>query len=240
MAFLRMPTYSIIIPVYNEEKSLKTLYAEIEEAMAALEGEFETIFVDDGSSDSSREVIQEMLASRPGRLRLIPLEQHRGQTHALAAGLEAGTGDIVVTLDADLQNDPRDIPRLVKKMDEGADVVCGWRRSRQDKFLKTALSRAGNFVQRSLTGLAIHDVACTLRAYKRHCIPAIALKTEGEHRFIPLSLFLQGYKIAEVVSHHRPRKYGQGKYRHKRIFKVIVDFLKLITVQERWKNNPSP
>jgi len=137
-------------------------------------------------------------------------------------------GNVAVTLDADLQNDPADIPKLLKKMEEGYDCVCGWRKSRQDTLLKAGLSKFGNIMQRLLTGMRIHDVSCTLRAYRKECVPDIALNWEGQHRFIPLSLSLQGYKIGEIVSNHRKRQFGSTKYSHKRIFRVVSDFFKIL------------
>ena len=152
----------------------------------------------------------------------------------MKGGLDAGRGELAITLDADLQNDPADIPRMLKKMqEEGDDCVCGWRKARQDTPLKAALSKFGNVVQRVFTGMKIHDVSCTLRIYNRKCMDKLALNWEGQHRFIPLSLSLQGCRIGEVVSNHRLRKFGTTKYNHKRVFRVTADFIKILKTKGR-------
>jgi hypothetical protein len=130
----------------------------------------------------------------------------------------------VITLDADLQNDPADIPRFLSKLEEGYDVVCGWRRNRQDGKIKSWLSFLGNRLQRLITGAGFHDISCTLRACRRECLEDLALQWDGQHRFIPLMLYRQGYRIGEVTTHHRKRRFGASKYRHRRTFKVIRDF----------------
>lgn len=221
-------SFSIVIPVYNEEESLRPLFAEILSVMTPLNKNYEIVFVDDCSSDSSPEIMNEFQKQLPEVVKIIRLQNRSGQTYALRKGLDQSTGQIAVTLDADLQNDPADIPRLLEKVSEGYDCVCGWRKSRQDTPLKAGLSKFGNVLQRLFTGMSIHDVSCTLRAYKRHCVGKIALNWEGQHRFIPLSLSLQGYKVNEIVSNHRKRKYGVTKYSHKRIFRVMIDFFRVL------------
>jgi len=220
--------YSIIVPVYNEEESLKPLFTEILSVMTPLNQPYEIVFVDDCSSDASPEIMKDFQQRLPEVVRIIWLENRSGQTFALRKGLDSSTGQIAITLDADLQNDPADIPKLLEKLKEGNDCVCGWRKSRQDTPLKAGLSKFGNVLQRLFTGMTIHDVSCTLRAYKRHCVSKIALNWEGQHRFIPLSLSLQGYKINEIVSNHRKRQFGTTKYSHKRIFRVIGDFFRVL------------
>ncbi len=219
---------SIVIPVYNEEESLKDLFGELLRAMSPLAAPYEIIFVDDCSSDKTPQLLQEFHRNLPEIVRILPLAQRSGQSLAMQQGLSLAKGEIVVTLDADLQNDPADIPRLFEKMREGYDCVCGWRKSRQDTLLKAGLSKFGNLCQRMFTGLTIHDVSCTLRAYKKKCVPDIPLNWEGAHRFIPLNLSLRGYKIGEIVSNHRLRRYGTSKYSHKRIFRVVSDFFRII------------
>jgi glycosyltransferase involved in cell wall biosynthesis len=220
--------YSLVIPVYNEEDSLGALLKEILETMNALQERYEIIFINDGSTDSSLALLQGFKQEFPGLVEIIDQPERRGQTFAMRRGLEATRGGIIITLDADLQNDPADIPKLLAKMAVGYDVVCGWRQQRYDRALKTSLSKLGNISQRMLTGLNIHDVSCTLRAYQRECIGKIPLNWEGQHRFIPLSLSLQGYHVGEIVVNHRPRQYGTSKYGHRRVFKVVRDFFRIL------------
>ena len=229
----RKPYYSIVIPVYNEEECLRDLFGELLTAMSPLGTPYEIIFVDDCSSDTTPQLLKEFQDNLPEVVRIQTLTQRSGQSHAMQEGLAQAQGEILVTLDADLQNDPADIPRLFEKMKEGYDCVSGWRKSRQDTPLKAGLSKLGNFFQRMFTGLTIHDVSCTLRAYKKKCVPDIVLHWEGAHRFIPLNLFLRGYKIGEIVSNHRLRRYGKTKYTHKRIFRVITDFFQIILTKGR-------
>lgn len=225
--------YSIVIPVYNEQGSLGVLWGEVSMVMRGLEKPFEVIFVNDGSSDQSAELLSELKRSWPEQIKVIHLMQRRGQTFALRQGLQAAQGTVVITLDADLQNDPADIPKLLAKLNEGYDVVCGWRKQRQDQFLKTLLSKLGNVLQQALTRLSVHDVSCTLRAYQRSCVARIPLNWEGQHRFIPLCLALQGLRVGEVVVNHRERKFGSSKYSHKRIFRVMTDFGRILKARGR-------
>jgi len=220
--------YSIIVPVYNEEDSLKPLLSEILQIMPPLQKRFEIIFVNDCSVDNSANIAEEFTAHFKEAVRVITLEERGGQTQAMRIGLKAARGTFAITMDADLQNDPADIPKLLEKMQEGYDCVCGWRKARQDTLLKAGLSKFGNILQRFLTGVKVHDVSCTLRMYRRDIVPYVTLNWEGQHRFIPLSLTLQGYKVGEIVSHHRKRQYGYSKYTHKRIFRVIIDFFRIL------------
>ncbi|MFH1360252.1 MAG: glycosyltransferase family 2 protein [Candidatus Omnitrophota bacterium] len=223
-----MIDYSVVIPVYNEEESLDPLMQELEVHIQRLEGSYEIVFVNDGSSDRSLTILERFQMNHPECIRIINLSGRKKQTLALCEGLYAAQGRVVITLDADLQNDPADIPALIKKMDEGYDVVCGWRKNRMDTPLKMALSKLGNILQRLFTGMKIHDISCTLRAYKKECIDQLHLTWEGQHRFIPLLLAQKGFKIGEIISHHRKRQHGYSKYSHKRIFKVMLDFFKII------------
>lgn len=223
-----MKAYSIVIPVYNEEESLQSLFDEILSGLTDVHAPFEIVFINDCSSDRSPDILEQLKKEFPALVRVIHLKNRSGQTFALKQGINAADGDVIITLDADLQNDPADIPKLLKKMGEGFDVVCGWRKSRQDKFLKAMLSKTGNVLQRVMTGMCIHDISCTLRAYRKECAKNVPLEWEGQHRFIPLSLSLRGYKIGEIVANHRLRKYGYSKYSHKRIFKVVIDFFRVL------------
>lgn len=220
--------YSIVVPVYNEEDSLKPLFRELLSVMTPLKKKYEIVFVNDGSTDKSTSIMEGFRDELPEIVKIVNLQKRSGQTYGLRKGLDSSKGRIAITLDADLQNDPGDIPKILKKLEEGYDCVCGWRKSRQDTLLKAALSKFGNVLQRLFTGMKIHDVSCTLRAYRRGCIDKIALNWEGQHRFMPLSLSLQGYKVAEIVSNHRLRKFGYTKYSHKRIFRVVVDFFRIL------------
>ena len=223
-----MPEYSIVTPVHNEEESLEIFLGEVRAAMDSLRSLYEIIFVNDGSTDRSKEILQKFQQQWPHIVRMVDLPVRSGQTFAMKSGVQAATGQIIITIDADLQNDPADIPRLLAKMREGYDVVCGWRKARQDKPLKACLSKGGNLLQRLLTGLNVHDVSCTLRVYKRECFPKIGLNWEGQHRFIPLILSLHGFRVGEIVSHHRRRQFGYTKYNHRRIMKVGIDFFRIL------------
>jgi len=225
--------YSIVIPVYNEEGSLTPLFAELLAVMTPINNPYEIVFINDCSNDQSLSIMEGFQEEFPEVVRIVNLDKRSGQTFGLRKGLDASKGEIAVTLDADLQNDPADIPKMLEKMEEGFDCVCGWRKARQDTPLKAVLSKTGNVLQRLFTGMKIHDVSCTLRIYKKMCINKIALNWEGQHRFIPLSLSLQGYRIGEVVSNHRLRKFGNTKYSHKRIFRVIGDFFRVLKAKGR-------
>lgn len=221
--------YSIVVPVYNEEESLKPLFSELLKVMVPLNKPYEIVFVNDCSSDQSPAIMAEFEKEFPEVVRVIHLPERSGQTFGLRKGLDASKGAIAMTLDADLQNDPADIPKMLEEMNEGNyDCVCGWRKARQDTLLKAGLSKFGNVMQRTFSGMKIHDVSCTLRIYKRECVDKIALNWEGQHRFIPLSLSLQGYRVGEIVSNHRLRQFGSTKYSHKRIFRVVTDFFKVL------------
>ncbi len=227
-----MIDYSIVIPVYNEEGSLRPLLEEIIQAVGGLNRSYEVIFINDYSSDASTDILEEFVQKFPEIVRVITLTQRTGQTIAMRKGLDKSSGQIVVTLDADLQNDPADILKLFVKMEEGYDCVCAWRKARQDTPFKAGMSKFGNGVQRLFTGMKIHDISCTLRAYKKHCVDKIPLIWEGQHRFIPLCLFLQGFKVSEIISNHRQRKYGHSKYSYKRVFRVAFDFFKILAVRD--------
>lgn len=227
---LKQPVYSIVIPVYNEEGSLKPLLSEILSVMAAFQKPYEIIFVNDASNDGTSVILGEFKRNLgPDMIRIVDLTERHGQTLAMRKGFNTVRGQLAVTMDADLQNDPADIPKMITRLKEGGfDCVCGWRKARQDTFLKAILSKTGNRVQRIFTKTSIHDISCTLRVYKSECLSAIPLNWEGQHRFIPLCLSLQGYKVGEIVSHHRLRQYGNSKYSHKRIWKVMKDFFKIL------------
>ncbi len=215
---------SVVIPVYNERENLEQLHREISSAVQPLGREYEVIYVDDGSTDGSREVLRRIHAQDP-HVHVIGFRRNFGQTAAVAAGLSASRGDVVVTLDGDLQNDPADIPRLLEKLSDGYDMVSGWRRRRQDGFLLRRLpSVIANWIIRATTNVNVHDYGCMLKAYRGDI--ARGLRLYGEmHRFIPAIAGDLGATIAEIEVHHRPRIHGASKYGISRTIRVVLDLL---------------
>ncbi len=228
---------SIVVPVYNEEKNLPQLFDQIVAAMQLLEMDWDVTFVDDGSRDASVEVIRQLHAQAPDRVRMVAFRRNYGQTSAISAGINESDGDVVILMDADLQNDPADIPLLLEELDKGFDVVSGWRKDRQDNQLtRTLPSHLANKLISSSTGVHLHDYGCTLKAYRREILESINLYGEM-HRFIPIYAKEAGGKISEVVVHHHPRKYGKANYGLERTIKVILD---LFTVQFLMKFSQKP
>ena len=228
---------SIVVPVYNEEKNLPELFNQVLEALKDVSYDWDITFVDDGSRDSSMQVMKEIQAEYPHRVRNVFFRRNYGQTAAISAGIDHSDGDIVVLIDADLQNDPADIPLLLEELDKGYDVVSGWRKDRQDnKITRTLPSRLANQLISSTTGVHLHDYGCTLKAYRRDVLDNINLYGEM-HRFIPVYADDAGAKISEVVVHHHPRKYGKANYGLERTIKVILD---LITVKFLMKFSKKP
>ena len=228
---------SIVVPVYNEEKNLPELFNQVLEALKDVSYDWDITFVDDGSRDSSMQVMKEIQAEYPHRVRNVFFRRNYGQTAAISAGIDHSDVDIVVLIDADLQNDPADIPLLLEELDKGYDVVSGWRKDRQDnKITRTIPSRLANQLISSTTGVHLHDYGCTLKAYRRDVLDNINLYGEM-HRFIPVYADDAGAKISEVVVHHHPRKYGKANYGLERTFKVILD---LITVKFLMKFSKKP
>jgi glycosyltransferase involved in cell wall biosynthesis len=216
---------SIIAPVYNEEENIHQF---IDEVYSAMDGkyDYELILVDDGSQDDSFAKI-EAVCSENHQVKAIKFRRNFGQTSAMAAGINYAQGDIVVFLDSDLQNDPADIPSFCQKINEGADMVVGWRKNRKDKFLTRILpSKIANLLISKLTGVSVHDLGCSLKAFKKDLIAHINLYGEM-HRFIPIYTNAIGAKMVEIETNHRPRLYGQSKYGLMRTIKVMLD---LITV----------
>ena len=220
-------TYSVIIPVYNEQENLHELYHQLHEAARELDGPVELIFVDDGSSDGSFDILWD-LSQRDPDVKVVRFRRNFGQTAALSAGIDHSTGAVLIAIDADLQNDPADIPRLVAKLDEGYDVVSGWRKRRHDPMLRRRLpSRMANALISSVTGVHLHDYGCTLKVYRRDVLADAVLYGEM-HRFIPVYATWAGARVAELVVNHRPRVAGKSKYGMSRVFKVFLD---LITIK---------
>jgi glycosyltransferase involved in cell wall biosynthesis len=212
---------SIVIPIYNEEKNIQALYKELVSVLNKISLKSEIVIINDGSSDSSLKIF-EAIAKNDQRVKVIDFVRNFGQTAALSAGIENSSGDIIIPMDGDLQNDSRDIPKLLKKIDQGYSVVSGWRKKRRDSFSRTLPSWIANWIIRKVSGVPIHDNGCTLKAYRREVIEGVKLYGEM-HRFISVYASWSGGKVTEVVVNHRPRKHGKSKYGFSRIFKVILD-----------------
>jgi len=217
---------SVVVPLFNEQDNVRSLYEQITATLAGRHN-YEIVFIDDGSTDGSFERLRQLFdADR--KVRVIRFRKNFGQTAALSAGFAYAKGDIVVAVDADLQNDPADIPKLIAKLDEGFDVVSGWRKDRHDKTITRVIpSKIANWIIAKITGVNLHDSGCTLKAYRREVLAETKLYGEM-HRFIPALASWSGAKIGEVVVNHRPRTAGVAKYGFSRTFKVILD---LITVK---------
>lgn len=214
---------SIIVPVYNETESLSPLHQGIQQALGQLPLDWEVVYVDDGSADGSLQVLEGLTAADPQHVTIVVLRRNFGQTAAIAAGIDHADGDVIVLMDADLQNDPADIPMMLGKIEEGYDVVSGWRMNRQDKFLTRILpSRIANSLVSIVSGVHLHDYGCTLKAYRREVLAGFRLYGEM-HRFIPAYASQVGAKIIEVPVHHHARKFGKTKYGIGRTVKVILD-----------------
>jgi glycosyltransferase involved in cell wall biosynthesis len=218
------PELSVVIPVRNEAPALKELHRELTQTLSAWGRPYEIIVIDDGSTDESFDLLARLQATDP-RVRVIRFRRNFGQTAAFAAGFDYARGRIIVTSDGDLQNDARDIPRLVEMLEQGYDIVCGWRKDRKDPFLSRRLpSLAANKVISVATGVRLHDYGCSLKAFRAEVIKP--LKLYGEmHRFLPAIASEQGVTIAEVVVNHRPRRHGRSKYGISRTVRVILDLL---------------
>lgn len=215
---------SVVVPLYNEEDSVQPLVDTMREALGDLKG-WELILVDDGSVDRTVELVQGFSAS-DSRIRMVALARNYGQTAAMQAGFDHARGGIVVSMDGDLQNDPRDIRKLVEKLEEGYDLVAGYREKRKDKFLTRKVpSKVANLIIRWMTGIEIRDNGCSLKAYRRDLLDRIRLYSDM-HRFIPaVAAGMAGARIAEVPVRHHPRRYGESKYGLSRVFKVLGDLL---------------
>ncbi|MDL1944370.1 glycosyltransferase family 2 protein [Chloroflexi bacterium CFX2] len=218
-----MTDLSLVVPVYNEKENLPLLMDAIEAALTPLEKKWEVVFVDDGSRDGSLDVLENLAGKHPKHVRVVVFRRNFGQTAAIAAGIDHSDGDIIILLDADMQNDPADIPLLLAKLDEGYDLVSGWRKDRKDNRLtRTIPSNLANGLISWVTGVHLHDYGCTLKAYRRQALEGFRLYGEM-HRFIPVFAHSVGAKITELPVRHHPRKFGEAKYGLERTVKVVLD-----------------
>jgi glycosyltransferase involved in cell wall biosynthesis len=223
------PELSVIVPFYNEEENIERMHAAIVGAIEPLGQPFEMVFVDDGSRDRTLERAIG-IAQRDGRVRIVKFRRNYGQTPAMAAGIEQARGRILITMDGDLQNDPADIADFLAKIDEGNDIVVGWRFNRQDKLVSRKIpSRIANWLIGKVTGVPIRDNGCSLKAYRAALIKEIPLYSEM-HRFIPAMASIAGPRIAEIKVRHHARQFGSSKYGLSRIYKVLLDLMVIKTV----------
>jgi len=227
METLTSPSLSVVVPVFNEEENLPILIPKLVEVLKGLPFSYEMIFVDDGSSDGSRRILKDMTSQYPS-LRVLGFKGNRGLSAALVAGMREARGKKIVTLDSDLQNDPKDIPVLLEYLDR-YDMATGWRQERQDQWLKRISSKIANAVRNWLSGENIQDSACTLRAFKKECFEEIPL-FNGMHRFFSTLVKMEGYRIVEVPVSHHPRKFGKSKYNIRN--RMVRSFIDLLVV--RW------
>ncbi len=227
---------SVVIPAYNEEENIPILYEKLKSVLDKLSEDYEIIIVDDGSADGTYQVLKS-LSSKDDKLKVIKFKRNFGQTAAMYAGFQHAKGDVIITLDADLQNDPEDIPLLLQKLKEGYDVVSGWRKDRKDPFFSRKLpSMIANWIIARVTGVHIHDYGCTLKAYKRDIAQKLELYGDM-HRFLPALTKQHGAKVTEVIVKHHPRLYGKSKYGIGRTLRVMLDIL-LVKFLNEYMNKP--
>ncbi len=222
---------SIVVPVYNEEENLPVLIGQLIEVLEPLKKTYEMIFVDDGSKDRSREILKEK-ALQYRQVRVLGFTHNCGETAAGAAGLREARGDIVIAIDADLQNDPKDIPVMLDHLRE-YDMVTGWRQKRDDSLIKKVTSKIANRIRNSLSGESIRDSGCTYRAYKRECLQNLKLY-KGMHRFMPTLVKMEGFRVIEIPISHHPRQFGVSKYTTwNRMWRAFVDLMAVRWMKSR-------
>jgi glycosyltransferase involved in cell wall biosynthesis len=214
---------SIVVPVLNEAESLPELYRRLEKAVGAMTDRYEIIFVDDGSTDRSFELLA-ALRGEDARVKVIQLRRNYGKATALATGFKAAKGERIITIDADLQDQPEEIPRILAKLDEGCDLVSGWRVKRKDPFAIVLASRIFNRVTGWLTGVRLHDINCGLKGYRREVVEGLSIQG-GLHRYIPVIAQWQGFKLEEIEVEHHPRRYGVSKYGAEKFLRGFLDLL---------------
>lgn len=227
---------SVIIPAFNEQDNIVPLYRELKDILDSIARPYEILFVDDGSTDTTFQRMKN-IRENDTSVKVIKFRKNFGQSAALQAGFDYADGTIIVTLDADLQNDPKDIPELITKLEnEDLDVVCGWRHDRQDPTSKKMFSQLANCLRKSLTGETIHDSGCTLRAYRSECVKDLELYGEL-HRYIPAILQWKGYRIGELPINHRKRAFGQTKYTWSRLSKGFLDLI-VVSFWQKYSARP--
>ena len=214
---------SVIIPIFNEEDNILSLYKALKLSMEEIGDSFEIIFVNDGSKDKSEEILHSISLSDP-YIKVVNFKKNFGQTAAMMAGIDYAKGDILIPMDGDQQNDPKDIANLLEKIKEGFDVVSGWRVNRQDDLIRVLPSKIANYLISKISGVELHDYGCTLKAYRSEIIKDVRLYGEM-HRFIPIYASWQGAKVTEIPVHHHPRIHGISKYGMGRILKVVLDLM---------------
>ncbi|MBI5418114.1 glycosyltransferase family 2 protein [Candidatus Poribacteria bacterium] len=218
---------SIVIPLFNEADSLKELHKEITAVINPLNLKYEIIFIDDGSNDNSLSVLQEIFKQNPSQIRIVQFRKNYGKSAALSVGFKLAYGEILITMDADLQDDPKEIPNFLKAIKEGNDLVSGWKYKRYDPITKTLPSKFFNYVTRLTTGIGIHDFNCGFKAYKKEVTDHI--KVYGElHRYLPVLAYWHGFKIGEIKIQHHPRKFGYSKFGLERFFHGFFDLLTVL------------
>ena len=226
---------SVVIPMYNEEESIAELFARIKSVMTELDKEFEVIFVDDGSDDKSA-LVAKQLYTDDSRAKLVEFRKNYGKAAGLAAGFKMAEGDFVITMDADLQDDPKEISNLLAKLNEGFDLVSGWKKVRHDPFIKTQTSKVYNYFTSLFSGIRLHDFNCGLKAYRRQVVKTMNIYGEL-HRYLPVIAHRNGYKVTEIPVTHHARKYGYSKYGMARFTRGAFDLL-TITFLTRYKKRP--
>lgn len=226
---------SVVVPVYNEERSVELLYDEVASALDPLERAWEIVFVDDGSIDGSFGALTRLHARAPC-VRVVRLRRNFGKAAALAAGFAQAGGDVIVTIDADGQDDPAEIPRLLAKLDEGFDLVSGWKTRRRDPWRRRFLSRVFNTVTGWISGVRLHDMNCGLKAYRAEVVKGLALYGEL-HRFLPVLAYERGYRVAELPVNHRPREHGRSRYGLERYLRGFFDLI-TVTFMGRYRHRP--
>ena len=228
---MKKPKISVVIPLYNERECLHPLVKGITTVMNRLNEAYEVIFVDDASTDNSLQILQEIGKQSPF-MRIVGLRKNSGQSAAFDAGFKLAQGDIIVTLDADLQYDPQDIPRLLERLDS-YDVVCGWRKTRKDPWLKIISTKTANFIRNKLCAEDIKDTGCSLKAFKKEFLVNLKMY-KGMHRFLPTLFKMQGARVIEIEVKHLPRKFGRSKYNiRNRLFRSLLDLLMIVWMKKR-------
>lgn len=230
-----MNKVSIVIPLYNEEDSLPHLMKAIAGVLDGQEPEYRVLFVDDGSTDNSFEVCKKLYEEYPGKVQVYRFSRNHGKSAALNTGIGKADGDVIITMDADLQDDPQAIPDMLKLIDEGWDMVSGWKKKRYDPVTKTIPSKFFNFITSTMSGLKIHDFNCGFKAYRAQAVKSIEIYGE-RHRYLPALVYWEGYKVTEMVVPHHKRKYGKTKFGMNRFFNGFFDLLTLLFLRKYLAN----